>query len=213
MNEEISKARFDRIDDVHGKIFSTRRERQAAEHAPDRGGSLKRTTSSGSRCWRKANEARKGWSSNIIIAAIAATFGAVAKYIRLLQETMKLASSAAQYVDLCSSSAGAGSPPGRREIVDAATVQASAVASAAATSRSTTSLIAQGKTAERRRLRPRRRRTPARPRAPSPACLRTRPRTHSPTEAGNRRRGGPRDPLLPRDSGDLLKKTCVGGKV
>ena len=80
MNEEISK-RFDRIDDIHGKIFSLVREtnERLSEHLIGDGASkenhLGRIVS-----LEKANEARKGWSQNIIIAAIAAAFGAVAGY-------------------------------------------------------------------------------------------------------------------------------------
>ena len=80
MNEEISK-RFDRIDDVHGKIFSLVRdtnERLSTHLIAD--GSLKENHKQRIEVLEKANESRKGWSSNIIIAAIAAAFGAVAGY-------------------------------------------------------------------------------------------------------------------------------------
>ena len=80
MNEEISK-RFDRIDDVHGKIFSLVRDtnERLSEHLIA-DGSSKENHKQRIEVLEKANEARKGWSSNIIIAAIAATFGAVAGY-------------------------------------------------------------------------------------------------------------------------------------
>lgn len=81
MNSEEAAKRFDRVDDNFGKVFDLLRDQATTFNAHKTEEIEARTDHAGRIVTlEKANEARKGWSSNIIIAAIAAAFGAIAGY-------------------------------------------------------------------------------------------------------------------------------------